>query len=114
MTSETRTFIGAADVSGIEVECPKCGLTIFYPIGGEKTLDILAGCPHCSHQFFDAKSDARGFGHPEFPAINELQKFAASLRTLLRSDRTDIHANIRFRIDAEAAANKREDNRSGN
>jgi hypothetical protein len=93
MTSETRTFIQAADISGIEIECPKCNLTIFYPAGGERVMEILAGCPHCYNQFFD-----EGAKSHDYPAINDLQKIVGALRTLLRPDRTDIHANIRFRI----------------
>jgi hypothetical protein len=93
MTSETRTFIGAADISGVEIECPKCHLTIFYPAIGERIIDILAGCPHCANEFFDEGSKSR-----EYPAINDLQKIVSALRSLVRSDRTDIHANIRFRV----------------
>jgi hypothetical protein len=93
MTNETRTFIGIADISGVEIECPKCNLTILYPVGGERTMEILAGCPHCYHSFFDEGNKSR-----EYPAIYDLQKIVAALRTLVRPDRTDIHANIRLRI----------------
>jgi predicted nucleic acid-binding Zn-ribbon protein len=101
MTSETRTFIGAADISGVEIECTSCHLTIFYPVTGERAMDILAGCPHCSKGLFDEVS-GRTFGDRVFPVINELQKLTSALRALLRPDRTDIHANIRFRIDTAA------------
>ena len=98
MTSELRTFIEAGDISGIEVGCPKCHLTLFYPVDVEKAIELLARCPHCSHDFFDELRTNRGYPHSEYPAINDLQKIAAALRTLLRPDRTDIHAQIRFRI----------------
>jgi hypothetical protein len=93
MTSQTRTLIGAEDIAGIEIECQKCGLTVFYPAGGERVAHILAGCPNCCDGFFDEGNKGQ-----EFPAINELQKIVSALRALVRPDRTDIHANIRFRI----------------
>src|SRR5580704_3261469 len=101
MTSETRIFIEPQDIAGIEIECPKCHLSILYPIAGDKTVEILAGCPHCCHYFFDEKTNPRP-QQAEFPAINELQRMAASLRSLRRQDRTDIHAHIRFRVNVDA------------
>jgi DNA-directed RNA polymerase subunit RPC12/RpoP len=99
MTSETRTFVQAHDIEGVEVECPKCQLTIFYPIAAtEKTTEILAGCPHCSHRLFDDTTTGTTFRSQNFPAIIDLQKIASGLRALVRADRTDIHAGIRFRV----------------
>lgn len=95
MTSETRTFIDPGDISGIEVECPECHLTVFYPIGGERTMDIWVACAHCMHRFFDKAGKE---GSNNYPAINELQKIVSALRALLRPERTDIHTNVRFRI----------------
>ena len=101
MTNETRTFIQTADISGVEVECPKCFLTIFYPIAAvEKVTEMLAGCPNCGHGFFDHTSNRT----VEYPAINDLQKSAAALRSLNRPDRTDIHANLRFRVNIDHKA----------
>jgi hypothetical protein len=101
MTNETRTFIQAIDISGVEVECPKCFLTIFYPVAAvEKVTELLARCPSCNHDFFDYINTRT----VEYPAINDLQKIAASLRSLNRPDRTDIHANIRFRVNIDHKA----------
>src|SRR5271163_3866960 len=104
MTSETKTFVQAQDIAGIEVECPQCHVTIFYPASAtEKGTEILSRCSHCNRDLFDAAPipASSPYTHsPSYPAINDLQKVAAGLRSLVR-ERTDIHANIRFRIDAE-------------
>jgi hypothetical protein len=97
MTSETRTLIEAHDIRGVEVECPECHLTILYPVAVEKVIKIGPACPHCNHTFFDSIRDNV---HPGIhcPAIDSIQEIASNLRTLIREDRTDIHANIRFLI----------------
>lgn len=104
MTSETKTFAQAQDIAGIEVECPRCRVTIFYPASAtEKGTEISARCSHCKHDLFDATPvpASSPYTHfPSYPAINDLQNIASGLRSLVR-ERTDVHANIRFRIDAE-------------
>ncbi len=97
MTSETRTFIEASDVFGIEIGCPKCNLAIFYPITVERVIEIGSFCPHCNHPFFDVVKDAVYPGR-HYPAVDALQEIAAGLRKLTNPERTDIHANIRFRL----------------
>jgi hypothetical protein len=105
MTSETRTFVEATDIAGIEVECQQCHSTIFYPIAAlEEAKKLIANCPQCNHSLFDVATtnpQSPYIQYPSYPAINDLQKIAAGLRSLVR-ERTDIHANIRFRIDAES------------
>jgi len=104
MTSETRTFVEARDIAGIEVECQECHSTVFYPLTAvEKTEKIIANCPQCNHVLFDVAptNPQSPYAHfPSYPAINDFHKIAAGLCSLVR-ERTDIHANIRFRIDAE-------------
>jgi hypothetical protein len=105
MTSETKTFVQAQDIAGIEVECPRCKVTIFYPVSAtDKGVEILARCSHCKQELFDAAPvpDSSPYTHfPSHPAIDDLQSIVSGLRSLLRT-RTDIHANVRFRIDTEA------------
>jgi len=116
MTSETRMFIEAGDVAGIEVECRECHSTVFYPLAAiEKAEKIIATCPQCNHGLFDVaptNPQSPYVQFPSYPAINDLHKIAAGLRSLVR-ERTDIHANIRFRIDTEATSNKAEEKRDG-
>jgi hypothetical protein len=104
MTSETRTFVEARDIAGIEVECRRCHSTIFYPLEAiEKAEKIIASCPQCNQGLFDVATvdpSSPYVQFPSYPAINDLHKIAAGLRSLVR-ERTDIHANVRFRIDAE-------------
>jgi hypothetical protein len=107
MTSETRTFIEAQDIAGVEIECPQCLSTVFYPIAAlEESKKIPSSCPQCNRGLFDVlptnpQSPYAQF--PSYPAINDLQKIAAALRSLVR-ERTDIHAQIRFRINTETKA----------
>ncbi len=102
MTSETRTFIEATDIAGVEIECQYCHSTIFYPIVALADAKKLpANCPQCNHGMFDVlptNSQSQYTQFPSYPAIDDLQKIAASLRDLVR-ERTDIHASIRFRVD---------------
>ncbi|MGB9488893.1 MAG: hypothetical protein WCA92_00385 [Terriglobales bacterium] len=104
MTSETRTFIEAKDIAGIEMECQQCRSTVFYPIAAlEEAKKIIANCPQCNHGLFDVATtnpQSAYIQYPSYPAINDLQKIASGLRSLVR-ERTDIHANVRFRIDTE-------------
>lgn len=104
MTSETKTFVQAQDIAGIEVECHQCHVTIFYPVSiAEKGTKILARCSHCNVDLFDAEpvnSSSPYAQFPSYPAIDNLKSVADGLRTLC-DKRTDIHANIRFRIDTE-------------
>jgi hypothetical protein len=104
VTSETRTFIAANDIAGVEVECPRCHSTIFYPIAAlDEAKKISSNCPQCNHGLFDVlPTDPQSHytQFPSYPAINDLQKIAVGLRSLVR-ERTDIHATVRFRIDAE-------------
>jgi len=103
MTSETRTVIEAGDITSVEIECPECRLTIAYPVTVKEVIKIGQTCPHCSHIFFDS---TRNNVHPgiHFPAIDSLQDIAAQLRALTRTDRTDIHALIRFHVATESKA----------
>ena len=109
MTSETRTFIEAGDIAGVEVECRECHSTVFYPLAAvEKAEKVLATCPQCNRGLFDmatADAQSRYVQFPTYPAIGDLHKIAAGLRSLVHV-RTDIHANIRFRIDNGATVNK--------
>jgi hypothetical protein len=101
MTSELRTLIEAADITGVEIECPECHLTILYPTA--KLFKIGPSCPHCNETWFDAYGDARSIA--TYPAIDSIQHsiqhIAEHLRKMTRADRTDIHAKIRFRINTE-------------
>jgi hypothetical protein len=106
MTSETKTFVQIKDIAGIEVECQRCGVTILYPIhatsGIEKSTEILFRCA-CRHDLFDAApvpASSHYVPFPSYPAIDDLNNIASHLRSLVQQ-RTDIHANVRFRIDAE-------------
>jgi hypothetical protein len=105
MTSETKTLIEAADITGIEIECPECHLTIFYPTAVREVIKIGPHCPHCNLKFFD-DTQTRGFGNVSYPAIDNVQTIAAHLRMLAKPDRTDIHAKIRFRVNVETKAAK--------
>ncbi|HEY6768010.1 MAG TPA: hypothetical protein VI386_24920 [Candidatus Sulfotelmatobacter sp.] len=100
MTSETRTLIEAADITGVEIECPECHLTILYPVDVEKVIKIGPSCPHCNHVFFDNVA-TNVYPGTHFPGIDSIQEIAAHLRKLRRDDRTDIHALVRFRIETE-------------
>jgi hypothetical protein len=104
MTSETRTFVESKDIAGIEVECRRCHSTVFYPLATlEDEGKLKPNCPHCNQGQFDmtpTNPESPYIQHPSYPAINDLHKIAAGLCSLIR-ERTDIHANVRFRIDAE-------------
>jgi hypothetical protein len=85
MTSETKTFINATDIAGIEVECQQCHVTIFYPVSAmEERAQIIARCPHCNGDLFDAApAPAPHFAHfPSYPAVDDLHKIASGLRAL--------------------------------
>jgi hypothetical protein len=108
MTSETKTFVQIKDIAGIEVECQRCGVTTLYPIHPisatvtEKSTEILPRCA-CRHDLFDVAPVAASSHYvpfPSYPAIDDLHNIASHLRSLVQT-RTDIHANVRFRIDAE-------------
>jgi len=99
MTSETRTLIGMGDVTGIEIECPECHLTILYPVA--KLFKIRPQCPHCNQDWFDPIPERHSV-EGAYPAIDNIQNIASHLRTFTRSDRTDIHAQVRLRINTEA------------
>jgi len=109
MTSETRTFIEATDIAGVEMECPKCFSTIFYPIAAlEEAKNIPSNCPQCNRVMFDVlptNPESHYVQFPSYPAINDLQKIAAGLRSLVR-ERTDIHTQIKFRINTETTTAK--------
>jgi hypothetical protein len=96
MTSETRTTIEFKDIAGMEIECPECKLAIFYPVA--KLCKIQTNCPHCNAEWFDQTGDARP---ATYPAIDNMQQIAEQLRKLTRDDRTDIHAKVRLRINAD-------------
>lgn len=98
MTSETRTLIELGDITGAEMECPECHLTIFFPVG--KLFKIAASCPHCNHQWFDERVNKHPSDTP-YPAIDSIQAIFKELRTLTRDDRTDIHVRMRLRINIE-------------
>ncbi len=50
MTSQHKTFIDLADLTGIRAECQKCGASLLLPILEDKRLSMaaLAKCPHCN------------------------------------------------------------------
>jgi hypothetical protein len=104
VTSEARTFIEAKDLTGIEIECQQCHSAVFYPIAALKGEgQISPNCPQCNRGLFDVlppNPQATHAQYPIYPAINDLHKIAVGLRALI-SERTDIHANVCFRIDAE-------------
>jgi uncharacterized protein (DUF983 family) len=97
MTSETRTLIGLDDINGVEIECPKCHLTILYPIS--QLFKVAPHCPHCKQEWFDAIPD-RIPSDTGYPAIESISVIAANMRALTRGDRTDIHAKVRLQLKA--------------
>jgi hypothetical protein len=97
MTSETRMLIGLDDISGVEIECSKCHLTILYPIS--QLFKIAPHCPHCKQEWFNAIPD-KFPSDAAYPAIESISSIAASLRALTRDDRTDIHAQVRLQLKA--------------
>ena len=103
MTSETRTFIEARDITGIEIECPACRLKVVYPVTVKDAIKIGPNCSHCNHTLFDNTHD-NVYPGTHFPAIDAIQEIAANVRKLTRTDRTDIHANIRFCINTAQEA----------
>jgi hypothetical protein len=104
MTSETKTFVQAQDIAGVEVECQQCHVSVFYPVSApEKGAEILPRCSHCKRDLFDATTAAPPYApFQSHPAIEEIKSIADGLRALCRK-RTDIHANVRFLIDTESA-----------
>ncbi|HEY1659893.1 MAG TPA: hypothetical protein VGG14_16190 [Candidatus Sulfotelmatobacter sp.] len=105
MTSETRTLLEPKDIVGMEIECHECHMTIFYPTAVKEVIKIVSYCPHCSHKLFD-EVQSREFGSVSCPAIESLQTVVANLRALVRADRTDIHAQIRYRVNVESKVAK--------
>jgi transposase-like protein len=103
MTSETRTLIEAADITGVEVECPECGITTFYPLQLESIKKIGPGCPHCHRQFFDMATTTVS-GAEAYPALSFIHGIIGNLTKFTQTDRTDIHANVRFRLNMEPKA----------
>jgi hypothetical protein len=96
MTAETRTLIEFKDITGVEIECPECHLTVLYPVA--KVSKIGASCPACTQPWFDPLRNDRLTTHP---AIDDIQHIAERLQRLTRDDRTDIHVQIRLRINVE-------------
>lgn len=103
MTRETRTFIKTGDITGIEIECPKCHLTVVYPVNVKEIIKIGPNCTHCNHTLFDSTHNSV-YPETHFPAIDAIQDIAANVRKLTRPDRTDIHANVRLCINTEPEA----------
>lgn len=89
MTRETRTFIDAGDISGIEIECQNCKVKNLFPIS--KCSKIGVHCPHCDKKWFDSNDDS------VCPALNNLYAVATNL-VALNTTRTDIHARIRVHL----------------
>jgi len=104
MTTETRIFLEPRDVQGIEVACPECRLSVFYPIDVKAMIKIGPNCFHCGHKLFDQLDNRQKIGGGiSYPGIDSIQEIAGHLRALKRQDRTDIHADIRFRLDEGSA-----------
>ncbi len=103
MTSETRTFFQLSDIERMEVECPECKITVSYPIAVESIKRIGPGCPHCHYQFFDMATSTVA-GREAYPGMSCLDAIIGNLSQFTRRDRTDIHANIRFRLNMETKA----------
>jgi hypothetical protein len=95
MTSETRTFIEAKDVVGIELSCKDCAAKITFPIS--KPLKMGVACPNCGAKWFDAAHDTAR-NKDSYPAHDSLTAIAAHLKALSEI-RTDIHATLRFQIE---------------
>ncbi len=97
MTSETRTLIEFQDIVGVEIACPECKITTFYPLRMESIRKIGLQCPHCNYQFFDMAT-AQVAGPEAYPALSSLHGIIGNLSRFTQPDRTDIHAQIRLRI----------------
>lgn len=93
MTTETRTLIDFEDITGVEIECPKCHLVVTHPVS--QALKSKADCPQCNETWFDHRDDFRSL---TCPVLDQLQSLTETLRKLTREDRTDIHAHIRLRV----------------
>jgi phage FluMu protein Com len=100
MTTETRTLIETSDIRGLEIKCPECGVAILYPVDVDQVIKIGPTCTHCNHLLFD-EANNRAYGGSSYPAIDSFQNIMGQLRALTRSDRTDIHADIRFLVNTD-------------
>jgi len=105
MTSETRTLIETADIKGIEIECPECHITTFYPIRLESIRKIGPSCHHCNNQLFDMAS-VHVAGIDAYPAVASLYQILGNLSKLAEPSRTDIHASIRLLVNLGPQAAK--------
>jgi uncharacterized paraquat-inducible protein A len=94
MTSEIRNLVEPADLVGIEIACPECQVKVSFPISNR--FKLAAHCPHCNKPLFDETVDQQT-GSTKYPAIDSIHKIVANLWAL-RSERTDIHGQIRFEI----------------
>lgn len=100
MTSEMRTLIELSDVSGIEMECPKCHVKTTFPIA--EPANFTVSCPYCNKPWFDGTPD-KYTGKNVFPAFESLQAVASHLRALTNT-RTDVHALVRLHINTAPKA----------
>jgi len=92
MTSETRTLIELADISGIELECPKCGGKILYPLK-EYAERLMSHCPNCNEHWFVGSENIPGNPPQGKESISDL---IGALRAA--TGRTDIRARIRLQV----------------
>jgi hypothetical protein len=100
MTSETRTLIEAKDITGVEVECPQCHITTFYPANVESIRKIGMNCTHCNCQFFDIATTTVA-GPEAYPGLSALRGMMGHLCRFTSPDLTGVHASIRFRLKTE-------------
>jgi uncharacterized paraquat-inducible protein A len=100
VTSEIRTLIEAADIAGVELECPECGITTAYPLRMESLKNIGVVCTHCNHQFFDMATTTVA-GPEAYPALAALRGIIGNLSRFTHPDQTGIHAKVRFRLKTE-------------
>src|SRR5947208_169882 len=91
MTKETRTLIEVADITGVELQCGRCGACVLYPFA--RQIDRLVDkCPNCFDPWFPNKSTASS---PKTDTDEILRAFAA-LREM--AERKHVGAKIRFHV----------------
>lgn len=94
MTTETRSMVDVADISGIEVECRECNAKVFYP--REKNQErINQRCPNCNADLFVINvNDPRQEGSVSMEQVRMLMR----LIKFLAKPAADLHANVRLQV----------------
>ena len=94
MTSEMRTLLELADISGVEIECRECEAKIFYPRENNHER-IASQCPNCNANLFTiVRPGSNMDGSVAMEQVKQLMRIVKFLVT----PGADCQANIRLHV----------------